>query len=403
MFFLLPYGNDRLTFRFPAVTYTLIAANIAVFLWLLPVEHQAAMATFGLTPRTPSLLDILTSMFAHAGILHLLWNMLFLWLFGPNVEDALGRLEYAIFYLGSGVAAGLLHVLVAHSFMPQVMDVPVVGASGAIAGILGVFAIRFYKTKIKIFWFFAVLIYPIRWGTFGIPAVFGLGIWFLQQFFGGVFSIIYPGATGVAYWAHIGGMVFGAILAGVLGMGRQGSDEYLLADAMESMDKGTTWDAIENLKSLLERNPTDPALHSELAKVYAMEREADLALTHFQRCIDIHLSRSQRDKAVACYADFRHHFRRAHLSLKSEFQIARFLIEAQCYEPAVSLLENIAENHPDSTEAEVSLMKMAELLLLMGDLGRSVICCEDFLARYPHSSYRTMVEKTLASAQIRMP
>ena len=402
MFFLLPYGNDRRTARFPVVTYSLIAANVLLFSWLLPLDRNVVVQTFGLVPAHPSLRTMLLSMFVHASIYHLVWNMLFLWLFGPNVEDALGRLEYVIFYVGSGIAAGLLHLVMVHGLAAGA-NVPVVGASGAIAGTLGMFAIRFYKTRIKVFWYVGILIYPLRWGTFMVPAMLGIGVWFARQLFGGFGSLAHPSAGGTAYWAHIGGMVFGMALASALRMLSEGSKEYLMADAKTSLRHGTTWDAAGNLLALLEREPSNAEAHAELAKAYAIQNSRERALPHYQKSIQFYLGKGERDKAAACYADMTRCFRDADLDLRSSFQIARYLMEIACYDPALKLFQKLFFEHPGTAEAEVSLMKAGDLLLdCLEDPQRAAWCYERFLCEYPNSSYKTMVEKSLREARARV-
>lgn len=397
MFFLLPFGNDRRTNRFPAVTYSLIAVNVAVFLWLLPLDHRSVMQSFGLIPVHPSVRAILTSMFVHADPFHLVWNMLFLWLFGPNVEDALGRLEYSIFYFGSGIAASLLHMFVSTSYTPTAADIPVVGASGAIAGILGVFAIRFYKTRIKIFYYLGIFFYPLKWGTFTVPALIGLEIWFFQQLFGGLIGILHPETGGVAYWSHIGGMVFGAALAAALRMGLAGSQEYLITDAMDNLDHGATHGAAENLMAFLANDPDNAEAHGELAKIYALHGDANRALPHFKRSVDLHLSKGDRHKAVGRFTEMRHYFPNTQLDLRSQFQLARYLLEVNCPEPALQLFDELASTYPATPEGEMALMKAGELAASLGNPLRSSAYYRRFIEQYPHSTYRAMVEKSLAA------
>ena len=401
MFFLLPYGNDRPTNRFPAVTYALILMNIGAYLWTMTVDREAALHVMGLVPAHPTIYNIITSMFLHADVFHLGWNMLFLWLFGPNVEDALGRLEYAIFYFGSGFAAAVLHVVVSGMLTPIAADVPMVGASGAIAGILGVFAIRFYKTRIKI-WYVIFLLIFIRWGKYGIPAWIGLGIWFTQQLAGGVLGIMEPESGGVAYWSHIGGMLFGMVLAYALRMGLEGTKEYLIADAKTDLERGTTWSAAENFQAVLKRDPENPEVHGELAGAYAMQQEQEQAIRHYQRSIHLHLRKGEREKAVARFAELKHYYREARLDLRSEYQLARHMIDAGYQAPALQLLRDIASTHPGTPEAEMALMKAGDLYLnTFADSQSALDYYERFLREYPHSAYRAMVEKSLTQARAR--
>lgn len=398
-FIILPYGNDRRTKSFPVVTATLIAVNIAVFLWMLPMNREIVISSVGLVPAHPSLRDIISSMFVHAGVAHIAWNMLFLWLFGPNVEDALGRVGYTLLYFGSGLAAAVLHLIVVAHYPPAAQTLPMVGASGAIAGILGVFAIRFYKTNIKVFWSFVILIFPVKSDTFRVPAVVGLGIWFMEQLYGGLNSLTHPMASNVAYWSHIGGMIFGMGLAAVAKLGIEGSKEYLMSDAKTYIARGTTWDAMQNLEALVARDPNNADAHAELAKLYAEQQNPHEAIPHFRRSIEIHLGRGERDKASLRYTEMRDYYRDAALDLRSEFQIARYLMEMCVHKQAMQMFQNISLNYPDTPEAEVSLMKAGDICLdALDDPLRAVWCYERFLREYPHSNYRNMVKKSLEEA-----
>ncbi|HUV05745.1 MAG TPA: rhomboid family intramembrane serine protease [Armatimonadota bacterium] len=423
MFFLMPYGNDRPSSRFPAVTYALIAANLLVYVWMRvpPFDHEAALRSMGLIAAHPSVSSILTSMFLHADLLHLAWNMLFLWLFGPSVEDVLGRLEYGIFYFGSGFAAALLHVVVAEGFTPLAADVPMAGASGAIAGILGIFAIRFYKTKIRALYIVLFLMF-IGWGRFIIPAWFallplfiltlrgrytvpawiGLGIWFVQQLVMGLLGIVNPQSGGVAYWSHIGGMLFGMALAYALRMGLEGTREYLMSDAKANIAQGTTLGAIESLLSLLERDPESADVHRALAGTYTIQQNSERAIAHYLKSIELYLRKGERARAIEGFCQLKQHYPNARLSLRSAYQVARCLVETNNHLPALLMLEGIADTYPATPEAEMALMMSGDIYLnVLGHPQGAVKCYERFLREYPQSSYRAMVEKALADARAR--
>jgi len=386
---------------------------------MLPLDRQTALYSMGLVPSHPSISNILSSMFLHADPFHLGWNMLFLWLFGTSVEYALGSLEYGIFYFGSGLAAALLHVVVAQGFTPQAMDIPMAGASGAIAGVLGIFAIRFYRTKIRALYIVLFLMF-VGWGKFTIPAWLallplliltlstrltvpawiGLGIWFVQQLVGGLLGIANPQSGGVAYWSHIGGMLFGMALAHFLRMGLEGAKEYLMSDARISLAQGTISDAAERLLSLLRHEPENADAHRELARTYAMQQNPERAIAHHQRSVEIYLQRGEREKAVEAFAQLKQYYPNARLPLRSEFQIARYLLDVGNQLPALLLLESIADTYPATPEAEMALMKAGDIYLnVLGHPETAVKCYERFLREYPQSSYRVMVEKSLAAAR----
>lgn len=205
-----PLRDHNPSGRTPYVTYALMLANVAVFLLTLPL--QASMDAIGafywnwaMTPARISqgegFITFLTSMFMHGGFLHIAFNMLFLWIFGDNLEVEMGHLRYLAFYLASGLGAGLAHYIAAPG-----SPVPVVGASGAIAGVMGAYFLLFPKARVDV-----LIIIVVFFRIFPIPAWLMLGFWFALQLLNGVGAD--PNQGGVAYWAHAGGFVIGIALA----------------------------------------------------------------------------------------------------------------------------------------------------------------------------------------------
>jgi rhomboid family protein len=195
----------------PFVTVGLIVVNVLVFLYevsLAPVELQTFMGTYAVIPAWFWWPSLVTSQFLHGGWMHIIWNMVYLWIFGDNVEDRLGHAGFLLFYLGAGAAAGLLQVL----FNPF-SSVPMVGASGAIAGVMGAYFVLYPQSRVLTAIFIVFFFDLVE-----IPAVFFLGIWFLMQLLSGVGSLGASNAAGggTAFWAHIGGFVVGTATGVVL-------------------------------------------------------------------------------------------------------------------------------------------------------------------------------------------
>jgi len=193
--------------RFPIVNYLIIGTNVAVFLYELSLGDRVEAFIFahGLVPRDFTFWDLVTSMFLHGGWLHLIGNMLYLYIFGDNVEDRLGHVRYLVFYLLCGMAAGAAQAITSPN-----SNLPMVGASGAIAGVSGAYFL-FYPTArvvtlVPIFFFLQVI---------EIPAVVFLLIWFVWQFLSGV-ATIGSRTGGVAFWAHVGGFLTGMALGPTL-------------------------------------------------------------------------------------------------------------------------------------------------------------------------------------------
>ncbi|MGB3146327.1 MAG: rhomboid family intramembrane serine protease [Paracoccaceae bacterium] len=217
-----PIRDHHPSLRTPVVTYALIGANILVWLYQLSLgeDGQAMrqfMLNYALFPAAISAGEgytgLFSHMFLHAGFMHLAGNMLFLWIFGDNLEDQMGHGGFLLFYLAAGLAAAVAQIVAAPS-----SAVPMVGASGAIAGVMGGYLLMFPRARIDI-----LLIFIVFFRVFTLPAYTMLGIWFAFQIFGGLGS---SGADGgVAYWAHGGGFVAGLFLTLPL-WARRGAKRY---------------------------------------------------------------------------------------------------------------------------------------------------------------------------------
>jgi membrane associated rhomboid family serine protease len=197
----------------PVVTVAIIALNALVFGYQLSLgdEGQAFVFDYGLVPAQFSSLNVLTSMFLHGGIFHFGGNMLYLWIFGDNVEDRMGHGRFLTFYLLCGAAAAL-----AQTWAVPASLVPMVGASGAIAGVMGAYFVMYPKSRIVTLIPIFVFIQIVE-----VPALVFLGIWFLMQFVSGLGSTLSPQAGlsgGIAFWAHVAGFAAGVV--GVFGFRR---------------------------------------------------------------------------------------------------------------------------------------------------------------------------------------
>jgi hypothetical protein len=232
---MIPLRDDVPSRTVPFVNYVLIALNVFAFVLelglgdrlpeflaqasVVPVlytgrDHSLGVVEALLTTLDPDLgFRVLSSMFLHGGFLHILGNMLYLWIFGDNVEDRLGHFKYVLFYLACGWAASYAHI-----WSSPGSRLPSIGASGAIAGVLGAYITLHPHAHV-------VTLLPLGFFTqiVKIPALFFLGFWFLQQFLMGAMSLGVRTAEtgGVAWWAHIGGFVAGVVLVRILGGGRR--------------------------------------------------------------------------------------------------------------------------------------------------------------------------------------
>lgn len=226
MFVPLHDTNPLKKIRFQYVTVGLIALNVAIYMifqtgWFIPLADEDVTA-FAVVPAkllasagggtaffangavlVPERLTLVTYMFLHGGWLHLIGNMLFLWVFGDNIEDAMGHIRFIMFYLMCGIFAAMLH-----AYMLPHSDLPLIGASGAVAGVIAAYLILHPKVKV---WVLALWRIPIK-----ITAAWALGIWIAAQFV----SLLFESEEAIAWWAHVGGLVSGAVL--ILFMRRRG-------------------------------------------------------------------------------------------------------------------------------------------------------------------------------------
>ena len=204
MFF--PYKDDNPRILFPFVTYTIIGINSLVFIYqylILPPESLGhIISTYALTPAAPSVITVFTSMFMHGGLMHIIFNMWFLWIFGDNIESVLGHKRFVLFYLLCGVGAALVQIQINTG-----SQIPMVGASGAIAGVLGAYLIRCPRATVHVLVILIIFITFIR-----VPAMVVIGIWFLSNLTAGLGTLGIEETGGTAWFAHLGGFVSGVVL-----------------------------------------------------------------------------------------------------------------------------------------------------------------------------------------------
>ena len=204
MFF--PYKDDNPRVLIPFVTYFIIGLNVLVFIYQYFIIQGAQLSenfiyTYALIPANPSILTIFSSMFMHGGFTHIIFNMWFLWIFGDNIESVLGHNKYLLFYFLCGIGAALSQIQID----PE-STIPMVGASGAIAGVLGAYLFRFPRATVHVLVILIVFITFIR-----VPAMIVIGFWFLSNLTAGIGTLGIEQTGGTAWFAHIGGFISGVL------------------------------------------------------------------------------------------------------------------------------------------------------------------------------------------------
>ncbi len=310
-------------------------------------EFEAALSDefyrkYGYIPARGGLFTLLSSMFLHGGFLHLLFNMLFLWLCGGNIEDLWGRVVFPIFYLTGGAAATLMHA----GMFPE-SHVPLVGASGAIAALMGAFMVRLYNTRIY-FWYFIFLGFRIKQGTFKAPAYLMLPLWLLQQLWEAYkASAVATGGGGVAFWAHIGGFLFGAAVAFAFRF--TGFEEKVLAPALDrktnlvdpdyasgnrKLREGDLDGAVMDLRKALLKNPEHALAHGDLSRAYFQQGKDRAGMLELGRAVRLHLARNDTESAIEAYMEGSAHLSGAPLEPEQQLEMARLLERAEVLDEA---------------------------------------------------------------------
>jgi membrane associated rhomboid family serine protease len=325
---------------------------------------SSILDNYAYVPAHPHAISYLTSMFLHGGWLHLIFNMWFLWLAGTILEDTWGRVIYPAFYLVCGLVAS-----VAHGIVNSGSYIPALGASGAIAGLMGAFLVRFPKTKIKMMWLFTFGFRLIRY-NFNAPAYALLPLWLAVELLSGV--LVGQGG-GVAHWAHIGGFVFGAGAA--LGLRASGleqkaekeieakvswtADERLVA-ATDAMEKNDVEGAIASLRALVAEKPDD--VEAQTLLLNALWRKQDMPAYRDQLAAlcRAHVNRREMDSAWERYEEYVNAGgEKIHKAVWME--LCRYLEARQNWDRAVREYEKVAQAFPNDRVAVNALLAAARI------------------------------------------
>ena len=340
---------------------------------------------FGFVPIHFSLIKMLTYMFLHANFLHVFFNMLFLWIVGCNLEDDWGWWGFLIVYVFSGITACGLHML---KFSQS--SVPLVGASGAIAGIMGIFAVRYYKTKIKVLYIWlARLRRPL--GTVMLYAGFILPFWFLQQVVGAKWAA----ESGTAYWAHIGGFIFGAMIAGSLKL--IGLEEFQspVSQAVRPLFQiDPKIPLVRQVKTALQTDPMNVQRQLFYARIFASRGQEKNAAVLYNLATDLILKSGDSNMLFSAYQDISGKGLLDRLSEKNLFYLAVGLEKNGRYQEAVDMYFLYSNRFPTGKAREKSLYRS---YVLLRDRIQNEVHAEKALVylkgEYPNSRFLSLQSK----------
>lgn len=395
--FFFPYKVDRV-FMFPWMTVILILVNVivyfATFMWL-----DQAVAIFGFALNARAVYTWFTSMFMHGDLIgHLLGNMYFLWLFGSVVEDAIGRWRFLGLYIVGGLVSTVFHEIVVIAFMPELIHVPLIGASGAIAAVMGIFAVRMYRNNVRVA-YFMLLGFHLKYGTFKISSVWGVTLWFLREV-GSMFLQIAGAQSSVANGAHVGGLAFGAAAAFIFGLAREANTEMLAEEAGSYAQFGASQIAADRFAELEKRDPDNPQWVLEKLRMEVAAGSTDTATVSadFRRAIELLVRAGDREKTQAVYRDFGTGSLAIAADARALVGIGGSLEAARLYEEAAHAYHRTVTETPDSRDAEKALFRLAHVYLAQGKTDSARQTWTVFEMRYPTSEWMPYADAGLTSA-----
>lgn len=385
---MIPVGTTLRLRELPRATLILIGANFLIFIIeaLLP---EAALhwvfRNFGFGPTVVNPIAPFTSMFLHGSVCHVVFNMLFLWIFGGPVEERIGSKPFVVYYLCAGVASAVLYSAM-EALARGSLGLPSIGASGAVSGVMAIYVYRCFYSRMKMV--IHPLLLPVK---VNIPAAPLIILWFLRDILGGIAS--FSAASGVAHWAHVGGFVFGIGVAGVKRYGLEARVEYLREKINRKLKAGGGWAAAEKeLLKLHDAMPEDAEVLHDLARLYVNREKHDQASRYYAEAVQRYFVKDPFSAAcvVAEHAEvlkkplpIQHHLRAA------EIFIDKYLIEDAHKALYLPLREK-------QRKGQVTERALALFVMLSLDLGRkkqAAAAMELFKRLFPESRHLAAMEK----------
>lgn len=394
---LLPYASDFIPNRRPYMTLALIVVMFS--LTLLVMENSrlhyawggfALLSQYGVTPNRFQPYTLVTYAFFHDGYGHLFGNCFYLWVFGTAVEAATGGWRYLALFLMGSVIGGLLQWLVCATMLNSASNT-IVGASAGCAALIGLFAVRYYRSRLN----FVGL--PFR------PHVVSVAGLFLAWEIGSALYYLLNGATadGIANWAHIGGFVSGLGAAYLLNLDAQGRSAYLADDAERAMHASQPGAAIKRWELLLSREPNNALAMKELAKAWALLGDGEQASLWFLQAIQTSLQQGKREQAaIACGEMFaagirgtEHKGENLSLSAQQLFTLGSALEDMERFEQAGEALRFLMTKFPNTPEAEPALVRVIQLYVeRLNRHDEARVFLRLFHQRYPHSQWSNLAD-----------
>jgi len=346
------------------------------------IKSNLLVRNFGFIPDRFNFLTLITSLFLHGGWLHLLGNMWFLWLVGVNIEDRWGRLFFLGFYIVSGIVASLFHAMMNYS------DIPLIGASGAIAGLMGAFTVRFFNHRIRLL----VLLFPMVF-TFTVYAGVMFPFWFLEQ----LMYAIYINQSGVAFWAHVAGFAFGAFA--VVIMKATGFESRVLErkmdetldivgrdfrEAFDLIERGEIDGAIEKLLKFLDEHPDHYDANMELANLYMKKGNPALAAKYYRHILNSIVKEGEHIPIIQFYNDYIRENKLERYLLPGEFyRIADAYKKNNDGHGEIAVLLQAYKFYREGNDAPIILLRLIKALRENNMIDKAKRVYEELVRRFP--------------------
>jgi len=362
-FYYYPVGVDVPRPRVPWVTLLLITGCTLVHLLsqTFPGLTDVRWYSFVYRPAHMDWVTPLTAVFLHGGWIHLFGNMLYLWVFGPALERVLGRLGFLMLFAGTGMIGNLVHGAIVMNFAPEAIWNGVVGASGAISGLLGLFLLRFPYANVRIAWWAFLPLQGVnKAGVAELASVVGVLLWVLMQV---VMAIVKGPAAGTAYGAHLGGLATGIVLALALAMPWKASTERWLVLGQRHVRRGETYAAVGAFERYLEAMPHDVDARLELARAQRIAGQVAESSRTYKRVVKSALKAGSMQRASDVYAEARRGDPVFHLEASQQKRVAHFLEKVGRDADAVRAWTDLHRFNTDHPDAVHALVRAATLLI----------------------------------------
>ena len=379
-FYWLPIGTDAKVRGIPWTTVSLLVAMVVSFAAFHVAPGAETLAyRLAFKAGSPTPLTAIASLFLHADPFHLLGNLVFMGVFGPPLESRLGAARFLIAFIGCGWLASLVQAAWILHATPELGSIPIIGASGAISGLMGIFLVRLYFARLRFasitMLFFQGMVKPTR---FTLPAVVGIGLWFALQF---AYQIS-GAAPETATLCHLGGFLFGGIFAWSMGLAGEGHLESHLARGARYASRGEWFASLGEYESYLERRPEDPDIVAQVARLSRVTHQETQSADRFREAIHLWLRQNQIRSACDAYEEMKRLLGAVTLPPADLLRVARGCEELGRPGDASRAYEAYGRHYPDRGGAALALMKSAEIEhRALNNPGRARYLYEELLRR----------------------